>query len=274
MKRILLLMVFPCLCCLMACQDNAKPAEEAQVQEVDSNESSTTEVEATPNIKLGNVLLNKKVNGYDVDISWEPNLKKGDNVIGPAVLEFKKDNTTFKITNDHFGLPGKLIVADYDADNYTIDQLKTKKVNLDYQDYQLEDNKLGESKMPFFFLDLDFDGKKELLLAKIGQGQRYRTTLEAYAVNVDGFNQISNNPPYKSLDAQTEVNYENKELSLFLSGGACGSEFYVYAPVSGSLQLTKVRKQEMDVEASKCYESTYEVLNGEEKFVSKRELTR
>ena len=76
--------------------------------------------------------------------------------------------------------------------------------------------------------------------------------------------------PYNKIDNETKIDASAKELSFFISRGACGGVTEVYQTKNKNLQLTKTLKQNM--EDGKCMESTYEVSNGTEKFMSKREL--
>jgi hypothetical protein len=90
-----------------------------------------------------------------------------------------------------------------------------------------------------------------------------------FTYNLDGDELIGK--PYTLLDSETKIDVAAKEITIFSSGGACGSITDIYQPKNGDLRLVKRLKQNM--EDGKCMESTYEVSSGKESFVSKKELT-
>lgn len=110
---------------------------------------------------------NQKVSGYDVKVMWFP----GVDVRGPAILCFEGEEKTFKVFSGNF--------EDYSAyDKYLADGVNV--ISTDYQH-----NKEGEilsSSTPFFFSDIDFDGKDELLISNINCGVRGVTTYDVYKI--------------------------------------------------------------------------------------------
>lgn len=77
--------------------------------------------------------------------------------------------------------------------------------------------------VPFFFLDVDFDGKKELLINHFGMGQRGEAAFEV--INLEDNNYYGNldyrEEPFLSLDSLTEIDYDNKTITNIgiISGG-------------------------------------------------------
>ena len=134
------------------------------------------------------------------------------------------------------------------------------------KDFSLTNGKLGYPSMSSFFFDINFDGEKDSLVVFPGEGQRGRTDFIVY--DLKGNELIGE--PYNQMDSETRIDIAAKEVSIFTSGGACGSITDIYQPKDGDLRLVKRLKQNM--EDGKCMESTYEVSNGTESFVSKKEL--
>ena len=135
------------------------------------------------------------------------------------------------------------------------------------KEFSLTNGKLGYPSMKSFFFDINFDGKRDSIVALPGKGQRGRTNFIVY--NSIGSELIGE--PFSQLDSETRVDIAAKELSIHHSGGACGSVIDLYQHKDGKLRLVKRRKQNM--EDGKCIESTYDVSDGIEYFKSKKELT-
>lgn len=133
------------------------------------------------------------------------------------------------------------------------------------EDFSLTNGKLGYPAMTEFLFDINFDGKKEPIVAFPGEGQRGRTIFKVY----DSSGNELTGKPYNQLDSETGIDIAAKEISIFTSGGACGGVKDFYQPIEGDLELVKRIKQNM--EDGKCIVSTYKVSNGKESFVSKKE---
>lgn len=132
--------------------------------------------------------------------------------------------------------------------------------------FSLTDGKLGYPSMSSFLFDINFDGKKEILVASPEQGQRGRTLFMVY--DWKG-NQLTEEP-YNQFDSETSIDMVAEEVIIHSSGGACGSISKIYQLKNDNLQLVKRLQQNM--EDGKCMESTYKISNGIESFVSKKEL--
>jgi hypothetical protein len=221
------------------------------------------------------VSYNQKVNGYQVTVVWKPNLLKSGNAVGPAMLEFKNDFTAFTLTNNHFSLPATLV--DLETDENNIIGIKTNQIAIDYKKPTIQNKIFEMIAVPFLFVDLDFDGEKEILLTKSGQGQRFGDAFDAYALNAgilsSDFYQITNKAPYNQIDHKTKLNREKKELTIYSAGGACGSIGETYSLVNGTLAVMKRIRMELTGNPSKCFELTYSVDKGMETLLSKREIS-
>lgn len=82
--------------------------------------------------------------------------------------------------------------------------------------------------LPFAFIDIDFDGKKELLLANPGNGQKTICTYSAYSIP-----NLKELEPFKGyiwhcLDEWTEFNYEKHTIISSLWGGYDGCEKWYF----------------------------------------------
>ncbi len=262
MNRILILVLF---WSVISCQNSPDVAYDNSDNHENRQSEKVEEVNTLPDSDAIDITYGKEIEGYDITVQWNPNSKDRGITTGPAELTFSKGTTTFKVTNNDFGLSSDALDMEYDDEDKVIVS-KTKSISLEYSDFELEDNKLGYPETPFIFLDLNFDGKKEILLCQPGKGQRGRTTFSV----LDSDGTSINAKPYDLLDSESQIDAQNKTLSVFTSGGACAGVTDVYQSVNGALQRTQTRKQNM--KDGKCMESTYEVKDDKEKFISEKEL--
>ncbi|MFT5907337.1 MAG: hypothetical protein ACI836_000482 [Saprospiraceae bacterium] len=220
------------------------------------------------------VSYNQKVNGYQVTVVWKPNLLKSGSAVGPAMLEFKNDSTAFTLTNNHFSLPAALL--DFETEENNITGIKTNQIVIDYKKPAIQNKTFEMIDVPFLFVDLDFDGEKEILLKKSGQGQRFGDAFDAYSLNAgalySGFYQITNKEPYNQINHKTKLNKEKKELTLYSDGGACGATEQTYTLVNGGLAEMKRMRMELVGNPPRCFELTYSLENGMETLLSKRDI--
>lgn len=82
--------------------------------------------------------------------------------------------------------------------------------------------------LPFAFIDINFDGKKELLLANPGNGQKTISTYDAYSIP-----ELKEIAPFKGyiwnhLDEWTEFDYTTQTVISSLWGGYDGSEKWYF----------------------------------------------
>jgi hypothetical protein len=83
----------------------------------------------------------------------------------------------------------------------------------------------------FFFVDFNYDGKKELVLTEFANGQRLRNTYQVYAPDVTGVsksNMTTGQEPFASLDSESKIDFKDRTIRLFNSGGANLSEQLLY----------------------------------------------
>lgn len=166
----------------------------------------------------------KPIEGYDVKA-----LVYADSTIATgyrALIDFSKDGKTVsQIETTEFFLPqieisdlnnGEIINATYDLPDF----MESGVVKLE-----------AFENLPFFFIDIDFDGKKELLFNRTRLGQR---GMNAYKpVNIEDpyfeYGSWLSNNPYCELDDETIIDYKNKVImNTAIMSGCCAWWITIY----------------------------------------------
>ena len=185
------------------------------------------------------------------------------NQIGPAIITFKSKNNTFSITNSHHYFPDSLAQL----------SSKSKIISLDYKATDSLKTSLypfANIDIPLFFLDVNFDGVDELIITKKGTGQRFWDTFDVYEIE-DGeikepFYQITSKKPFVDFDIATKIDKMKKEITTYLSGGACDSSYKLYAFKNEKLQLVKQIERWLN-ENDICMQKEYSYKNGKRKKI-------
>ena len=184
-----------------------------------------------------------KINGYDVKIAVRQFGYVDSTLYGNAEIAFLRSDTCFLYFRNYY---------------FRIDSLDLKKINnhevveLDYNYPKI--NKLKPlkfqqfSSLPFFFLDVNFDGKDELVMNYARQGQRYSNAYVAYGlehcfedVSYDFlYDSTRGTAPFSDLDDLSEIDYTKKEISTFCYGGYSDSEKRIYKPINGKISLHRI----------------------------------
>lgn len=103
--------------------------------------------------------------------------------------------------------------------------------------------------LPFFFLDVDFDGRKDLVVKYFRQGQRWEHAFQAYDVidELDGsfgydylYDNLRGVAPFQDLDELSEIDYSKKEISTYIYGGYSNSKKSIYKPINGKITLHSI----------------------------------
>ena len=126
--------------------------------------------------------------------------------------------------------------------------------------------------IPFLFEDVNFDSTKELIIVKKRAGQRGTDDYEVYSIDEFGalnspYN-ITNSMPYVKFDGFTKFNSEDKTITLYSSGGACGSCYETYQAVVGykGVKFRLIKRWEYsgyyNDNKVPCYLTTYDIVNG------------
>ena len=164
----------------------------------------------------------QKVNGYRVKVIWFPFIyEQGYTDYGLAILFFQNDTSEFYLYNNVYHddelyqyMPLK------DGDTISIDYIP-KKPN----EYLADNN-------PFFFQDVDFDGKDELLITKWNCGSRGSSTYNVYKMSEKGNVYLINEEPFNDMEnGHTEFDPLNKTITSRFSSSAFNYVIYTYKQV-------------------------------------------
>ena len=225
----------------------------------------------TIHLKFTDVIDDK----YTVNVLWTPDDENIPKLVGPATIRFVKDSGgVFSVSVDAFHLPLDtlnklgLLKFDYSGDYHTLAVDLTKVYPVEYSGKDsLFDSFRGNS-VPFFFEDIDFDGKDELIVVDFGTGQKWVDDYKVYKpIYKDGnMYNLATEKPFNMLDQKTTFNKENRTIDVFLSGGACLNSNEKFKLVSG--KYTPIEFTDWDwhingVEVNDCVESIYTIVNGE-----------
>lgn len=172
----------------------------------------------------------KPIEGFEVKVFWRPYEAIAGHIVGPAIVEFRHEDPTktFFFSNNRFGLPDSSPWAKTATlvDGYFAKTTQPHAV-LEYVEPEITDHL---PQVSFFFLDLDFDGAKELVMMEIANGQRFRSTYRVYQPGNPGLrsDEIASRPPFNLLDSASEIDLENRTIRVFNSGSAQETEVLVY----------------------------------------------
>ena len=166
----------------------------------------------------------KQIEGYNVSVLWIPESEVSKGIIGKAIMHFKyKNGKTFNLTHNFF--VSSVIDSNTKTGKPIIDPNKTAYSIDNYSSPNISNPLTGDNLEPFLFADVNFDGKKELLLTKAQQGQRHANSFEVYLIDNDGClvddcYQITHEMPFAELDAYSVLNKTRKTIKIHSSGGA------------------------------------------------------
>jgi len=174
------------------------------------------------------------VNGYKVEVAFLPQEAIYDKISGWATLRFKNQTTgeEHRIGTSYFAVSWRNfpdIFKNQDqllsmAENEELGLIaKGQTYNLDYKFFEnpgMTDKEFILShpffygEYPFFFADVNFDGKDELLLTNFGQGQRGCSSYTVFSIAPDGSFQLMTEAPFDRLDDFSTIDRENKQIIL------------------------------------------------------------
>lgn len=220
------------------------------------------------------VKYRNKINGFDVRIAVRPFAYIDSILFGSAEIAFLRNDTCFMSFPNPF---------------FRIDSLNRKKIDnfdvveLDYQYPQINKSKPIKfsqfSALPFFFLDVNFDGEDELIMNYARQGQRYNDAYIAYGLQhwngEIGYDYLYDSTrgiaPFADLDDLSKIDYATQEISTFSYGGYSDSEKRIYKPINGKISLHRIedydslgwllaRRQILNVDTITSYHNGREYL--------------
>ena len=238
------------------------------------NESLTNESEIIKsNEKQGNNEISIKystpIKGYNVSVKWKIkgnlNERGSENFCGPAILTFEniKTKEIFWVLHPEFTVDidkenikyitvkkGEFVENEF-VKNQSFTQIsKYIKPKFDKVGTSKEEEGFGYTYIPFFFQDVDFDGKDELILTyaktyeKGGSKNKIFKAPDYESFSTDGnleFSEMTNEPfnnfngfyygnPSADAYSYTTINYNNKTIihSGMSGAGGRGDEIYEF----------------------------------------------
>src|SRR5690606_17365634 len=191
-------------------------------KEKSTDEPETTQTQSTDK-DLVRINYDNKINGYEVNVIWKPKNERYGNISGPAILEFKKEDVDFTVTNNYFSLPTEAFESVFTITDGLITDIKEYNFTLSYIQPDLSEGKfeIDNPTPPLLSVHLNFDDKKELLTTKAGQAQRAIDAFAVYALDdymgdlALNYMQITKEDPYNEMDTWVTINRKNKELIFY-----------------------------------------------------------
>jgi len=230
---------------------------------------------------------------YTVDVLWTPDDGYVPRLVGPATINFTGSSRgLFSVSAAAFHIPydvlSELNLIKFEDsskhDGHTIEVDLSKVYSVEYDSFSkpvLFNNSHHYDKLrtggstPFFFEDIDFDGKDELIVVDFGTGQRW---VDEYIVHKATYKNgatynLAVEKPFNMLDQKTTFDKENRTIDVFSSGGACGSTNKKFKLVNGEYKPVEFTEWDYTSNGERyiCVESTYTVANGKRTLKSKTE---
>lgn len=129
---------------------------------------------------------------------------ENNGISGKALLRFENDSTHFYVYNSSFS----------DSILYYGMEREVKDKEVIYIDYRpISDSDVCHCSTPFFFQDVNFDGKKELLINKWQTRPKGHSSFDVYVLQPD-LKKLAE-PPFDKYDHMTEIDTVNKTIKLY-----------------------------------------------------------
>ena len=129
---------------------------------------------------------------------------ENNGISGKALLRFENDSTHFYVYNSSFS----------DSILYYGMEREVKDKEVIYIDYRpISDSDVCHCSTPFFFQDVNFDGKKELLINKWQTRPKGHSSFDVYDLQSDP--KKLTEPPFDKYDHMTRVDSINKTITLY-----------------------------------------------------------
>lgn len=158
-----------------------------------------------------------KINGYDVKVMILPAHRTWRGTCR-AILNFSNEEGTYKIVDD-----GWMDDICYDEDEEVRLMPDNSVIDLSYNPPLVPKREAFTmdifANLPFVFYDIDFDGKKELIINLAHQGQRWKNAYEVVQMEPDRLYSIYRKPPFTDLDDMTIIDPVNKTITINLYEG-------------------------------------------------------
>lgn len=186
----------------------------------------------------------QKINGYDVKIKVSPYGCRDSVIRGSADIVFMHADSVFlRFHNPYFKL------SHLDRKSILNGEVYTAEYRLPDIDYSKPFDFIAFDNVPFFFLDVNFDGQPELILNYANQGQRWNNAFVAYELmnfsNGDAYDylydEVRNIPPFQNMDDLTEIDYAQNTISTLAYGGYSEESIKrIYKKINDNIQLHSI----------------------------------
>jgi hypothetical protein len=242
-----------------------------------------------------NIQYRQPINGYNVKVRLENNAIIDEFHVGTGYIEFTNDKDTFSIFHLSFALLHSLLNNPQKTTNNNQSEENELTYIIDY-DYEsgssANDINPFKRDMPFFFADVNFDNRKDLIINYHWFGQRGGSIYRAYLNNENNFTEVLSlkkltedfgkfdnfSDDEFELDDFTMFDYKNKEIIIHLSGGAYSwLEYFYKLNAKNEFELYKVEDVDrnddyLDLKNGDIVITEYKVENGEKVKVAVRKI--
>lgn len=254
---------FAVIASLSCCKE---PHQEKNAPEVNDN---------TIKIEYSNL-----INRCQVKAIWKPMKIDRDYAIGPSIVEFTdiKNGSKYHVTFDYYSVMKDRLKISYNEDSTVVLGFLDKNLVLEY----ISEKEFGATDEPFFFYDVDFDNKKELVFIENYVAQRstpyyyiYKFQEEEseddWAIYLMGRHSTElyemQGAPFPVIDGLTEFDPINKKIIVRHSCGWCSCGYDEYklntnkSKSENKFILDLMTRYELDETSQICYEFIYQVIN-------------
>ena len=212
------------------------------LQNRDTVRVADTTIHSTEKLKRLFLKYKNRIDGYQVKIEWTPSESYEDCSKGLATISFENTNGyRFSIIDSAF-VSSVLI----NKDNKRVITF-FKKDTVIYLNYPVKSNReIIRRDVPFSFADVDFDGKKELVMTVFGEGQRHTDIYRVFRLDSVGnlvkkSKQVTYLKPYIDFDGFTKFDQKNKTVTTTFDGGAENSSYETFVSNSGKKENNMFR---------------------------------
>ena len=155
------------------------------------------------------------INGYTVKVTW---LQNGE--VGNALFCLEKQGVQYYYFAEKW--TDKIL---YDKGNTYPNNTV---IELDYT-AKLKSEEYLSDDSPFFFSDVDFDGKEEFIINRYKSGSRESNAYDVYDVTPYGYFIQKTEAPFTELEnGQCEFDSENKTITVYGSNGWNNAIRHIY----------------------------------------------
>jgi len=212
------------------------------LQNRDTIRAADTTIHSTEKLKRLFLKYKNRIDGYRIKIEWTPSESYEDCSKGLATINFENTNGyRFSIIDSAF-VSSALINTDIKREIAFF-----KKDTVIYLNYPVKSKReILRKDVPFSFADVDFDGKKELVMTVFGEGQRHTDIYRVFRLDSVGnivkrSKQVTYLKPYIDFDGFSKFDQKNKTVTNTFDGGADNSSYETFVSKSGKTDNNKFR---------------------------------